>query len=130
MPRWRRAACELTDERRHCGVVERPGKGGAVSEGALEMLEACRIGADLPHCSKVKFEMTYGFSIGADIGFLAEHDLIDQLRGLTVARRQPRDLDTCEVALQSLEKRHEIPNRKDVRLHENPQRGDIADRRK
>ena len=72
--------------------------------------------------------MTYGFAIGADIGFLAEHDLIDQLCGLTVSRRQPRDLDTCEVALQSLEKRHEIPNRKDVGLHKDPQRLDIADR--
>jgi hypothetical protein len=36
--------------------------------------------------------MTYGFSFGADIGFLAEHDLIDQLRGLTIARRHPRNL--------------------------------------
>jgi hypothetical protein len=39
-------------------------------------------------------------------------------------------LDTCEVALQSLDKRHEVPNRKDVRLHEYPQGVDIADRRK
>src|SRR5882757_247162 len=53
-----RVASELTNERRHCGVVERPGKGGAVCEGGLEKLEACRIGADLPHCSKVKLKMT------------------------------------------------------------------------
>jgi len=61
-------------------------------------------------------------------GFFAEHDLIDQLRGLTVSRRLPRNIDTCEVAPQSLDKRHKIPNRKDVRLHEDPQRPDIADR--
>lgn len=85
---------------------------------------------DLPHCSEVKFKMTDGFSIGADIGFLAEHDLVDQLRGLTVSRRQPRDLDTCEVALQSLDQRHEIPSREDVRLHEGAQRANIADRQR
>jgi hypothetical protein len=72
--------------------------------------------------------MTHGLSAGPDVGFLAEHDLIDQLRCLTVSRRQPRDLDTCEVALQSLDKRHEVPNRKNVRLHENPQGVDVADR--
>ena len=71
-------------------MVERPGKGDAICEGGLEKLETCSIGADLPHCSKVKLEMTDGFSIGADIGFLAEHDLIDQLRGLTVSRRLHR----------------------------------------
>src|SRR5260370_22286007 len=94
-----RVASELTDERRHLGVVERPGEGGAVCEGGLEKLEACRTGANLPHRSKVKLEMAYGFSFGADIGFLTEHDLIDQLRGLRVSRRQPRDFDTGEVAL-------------------------------
>src|SRR5690242_16068629 len=72
--------------------------------------------------------MTHGFSIGAGIGFLAEHDLIDQLRSLAVSWRLPRDVDTCEVALQSLDERHEIPNGKDVRLHEDPQRLDITDR--
>src|SRR5260370_31668761 len=91
-----RVARELTDERRHLGVVERFGKGGAVCEGGLEKLEACRIGADLPHCAEVKLEMTYRLSIGADIGFLAEHDLIDQVRGLRVSRMQPRNLDTRE----------------------------------
>jgi hypothetical protein len=72
--------------------------------------------------------MTHGLSAGPDIGFFAEHDLIDQLRRPAVSRRQPRDLDTCEVALQPLDKRHEVPNRKDVRLHEYPQGVDIADR--
>src|SRR6266404_109201 len=123
-----RLAGEFTYERRHCSVVECPRDGGTVCQRGLEELESCRVGAHLPHCSKIKVEMTHGFSAGVCIGFLAEHDLIDQLRGMTVPWRQPRDLDTCEVALKSLDKRHEIPNCEDVRLHEDPQILDIADR--
>src|SRR4029453_10285623 len=78
-----RVAGELADERRHGGAVERFREGGAALEGGLGEFEACRIGADLPHCSEVKVEMTHGFAGGAGVGFLAEHDLIDQLRGLT-----------------------------------------------
>src|ERR1700740_3122955 len=71
--------------------------------------------------------MTHGFPTGAHVSFLAEPDLIDQLRGLIVPRREPGDVDTCEVALQSFDERHEIPDRKDVRFHKDPQMLDIVD---
>jgi hypothetical protein len=88
----------------------------------METLEVRRVGANLPHCSEVKLEVAHGFSTRADVG------LIDQLRAMTVSRRQPRDLDACEVALQALDQRHEVPYREDVRLHEKSKRLDVPDR--
>ena len=99
-------------------------KGGAsraVGERRLESFEFRDARTDFPHGRQIEFEMTDRFPGGADIRLLAQHDLIDQLCSDPVPRRQPRQLDAGQIALQALDQRHEIPDRKNMRLHKTPQ---------
>jgi hypothetical protein len=125
-----RVAGERTHEWRCGGAVEGAAERGTVGKRRAESLEACRVGPDLPHRVKVQLEMTRRLAGGADIGFLAEYDLVDQLRASAIPRWQPGHLDTGEIALQPLHQRHEIPDRENVRLHEAPQRLHVLDRAK
>ena len=63
-------------------------------------------------------------AVGTDIGLLANHDIIDQARGLGIVSRKPRHFDARHVLLKPLQQRHEIPDRKDVIFHESPEIGD------
>jgi hypothetical protein len=53
----------------------------------------------------------------AVIGFFAQHDLVDQPRGLRVSWRQPGQLRTRQFLLQPFGQRHEVPHRKDMGFH-------------
>ena len=66
-------------------------------------------------------------AVGTDVGLLADHNVIDQARGLCIVRREPRHRDARHVLLKALQQRHEIPDRKDVIFHEAPEIGDGSD---
>src|SRR5690348_2835997 len=85
-----------------------------------ELFELACTGANLPHGAEVESEVAHIGAIGADIGLLADHDVIDQARGLCIVRREPRHLYARHVLLEPLQERQEIPDRKDVIFHEAP----------
>ena len=74
-----------------------------------ELLELARTGADIPHGAEVESEVADISAIGTDIGLLADHDIIDQARGLCIVRGEPRHLYARHVLLKTLQQRHEIP---------------------
>ena len=81
-------------------------------------LEIPRQSARRPHRAEVEVEVADPPALWVDIGFLAADDLVDEVAHLGVSDRHPGDGDAGEVALQTLQKRHEIPDRKDMRTHE------------
>src|ERR1700745_2302098 len=89
-----------------------------------EPLELARTGADVPHGAEVESEMADIGAVGTDIALLTDYDIIDQARCPCIVSREPRYCNARHVLLEPLQERHEIPNRKDVILHEAPEIGD------
>ena len=94
-----------------------------------ELLELARAGADVLHGAEVESEVADIRAVGIDIGLLADHDVIDQARGLCIVRREPRHPDARHILLKSLQQRHEIPDGKNVIFHKAPEIGDGNDLR-
>src|SRR5262249_40243873 len=70
-----------------------------------EFLELACTGADVPHGAEVESEMADIRAVGANIGFLADHDVIDQTRGLCIVCREPRHLYARHVLQEPLQER-------------------------
>src|SRR4029077_9233757 len=94
-----------------------------------ELLELARAGADVLHGAEVKSEVADIRAVRADIGLFADHDIVDQARGLCIVRRKPRHADARHVLLKPFQEGHKIPNGKNVIFHEAPQIGDGNDLR-
>jgi len=92
-----------------------------------ELLELAGAGADVAHGAEVESEVADIGAVGTDIGLLADHDVIDKARGLCIVHREPRHCYARHVLLQPLQKRHEIPDGKDMILHEASEIGDRND---
>ena len=92
-----------------------------------EFLELARTGADVPHGAEVESEVADKRAVGTDIGLFADHDIIDQARGLCIIRREPGYFNARHVLLKPLQQRHEIPDRKNMVFHESPEIGDRTD---
>ena len=76
------------------------------------------IGADLLHGFKIHFKMAQYFAILVNVAFLAKYNLIDKPARYWRSFWRPWNLNTSKIALQCFEQAHEIPNGKDVLLHE------------
>ncbi len=83
------------------------------------------IGADFRHGGQVVFEMAgidrSAIGVHGVVGFLLQHQLVDEVAQCRVALRQPGYLHGGDAALQVLEQGHEVPDRVDVVGHEQPQ---------
>ena len=69
----------------------------------------------------VDVEMTCEPAMAIDIGLLGQNDLVDQAAGSGVHRGEPRHFHAADSLLKRLEQGHEVPNGKDVMLHESQQ---------
>jgi hypothetical protein len=52
------------------------------------------------------------------VGFLPGHDVIDQAHKISVRAWHPRPCRWGQLGLEELQERHEIPDGKDMMLHE------------
>ena len=52
------------------------------------------------------------------ITLFREHNFIDQSAALQIGWRNPGNVDAADLALQALQQRHEVPDRKDMVFHE------------
>ena len=95
--------------------------GGAVGGGMREQVaDECGVGAEVVHGFEVKLEVADGTAF-KDVALFAEDDLVDEAAGGGQGRWAPWDGGAGEARLQSLEQRHKVPYREDVRLHKEAQ---------
>ena len=97
-----------------------------------DCIDHCGVRPDFPHCTAVDSEMGQmqrsSEAVGQHITFLFSYKGVDQARNLRVGRRYPGHTAWSKLLLQSLEQQHEIPHRKHVVFHEQPQVRDGRDR--
>ena len=89
----------------------------AFDEQVDELLDLPGVRADIAHGGEVKIEVAHR-ALRRLVAFFAENDLVDQTRGMNVARRDPRQRDGRQICLKPLDQRHEVPDSEDVPLHE------------
>ena len=107
--------------------------GEVTSRGLLEhRIDHHGVRTDLHHRASIDREMTemqrLSKAVRQNITFLFRHQAVHQTCDLGVARRHPGDTGRRQVLLQGLEQQHEIPHRKHVVFHEQPQVRDGRDR--
>ena len=88
---------------------------------AQEIVDDRRARPALLHRTMVDVEMTCEPAMAIDIGLLGQNDLVDQAAGSGVHRGDPRHFHAADSLLKRLEQGHEVPNGKDVMLHESQQ---------
>ena len=101
------------------------GSGASCTNGGERLVDGGRIRASLMHRAQVEVEVRDTATARVDVGFFTADDLVDQEAHLGIADGYPRDVHAGEVALQTLQKRHEIPDREDMRTHKH---ADVVER--
>src|ERR1700748_2661353 len=121
----------MRDKGLHMGRRTDPRQGyfdrHADQDQRTELLELADTGADVPHGAEVESEVAHIGAVGTNVRLLTDHDVIDQAGGLCIIRWEPRYCYARHVLLESLQQRHEIPDGKDMILHEASEIGDRND---
>jgi len=76
-----------------------------------------RVCSELLHGFQVHFKMASGFAKLIDVAFLSMYDLINKPCQNWILPRCPGYGHGSQADLQGFQQRHEIPNRKHMRLH-------------
>ena len=72
----------------------------------------------LAHGAQVELEVANGLAPIREVALLAQHDLVNEAAQAGFPHWQPRGIETRQPALQRFQQGHEIPDRKDMVLHE------------
>ena len=112
---------EIANELRHFRRFERRRQPSPTAQFTHECVELFGRSADIAHRLEIKVQMAGRMTVGIDVAFFSEHDVVDQTGGGGIDRRHPRQFDAGKIALQSFGQRHEIPDCKYMHLHEGTQ---------
>lgn len=92
------------------------------------VLDDTGVSLDLFHGLDVQLEVrSMTMFIGMPISFLSQDDLVNEPSSAPGCRWEPDAINTSQVPLECLQKKHEVPNGKDMSLHKGLDLGLMVD---